>query len=215
MEYKNPETIGERIREARLSLKLDQKEFGALLGVTNSTISGWEQNTTILKDIKKIEKIAKLTNRSIYYFLEGLEIETLHEPITPYTAYVLIPFYNAELDSSESNKGSNYPIPFKFRVDWLKNFGDVKKLKLWLMRDNEMRPLIYCGDVCLVNAAETEIIDGEVYLFSDGYRKQVRRLQYKGTDILVTSPNKVFEPYPVKCENIKILGRIRWIGHSI
>ncbi len=216
MNYKKNKSIGERIREARESLNLKQNEFGKLLGVKVATVSSWENDYCTLKDIKKIEKIAKLTNRSISYFLEGLAIENVNEPISPYTSYIFIPFFEQNnREDVQYPKNEDDFIPFKFRVDWLKNFGKIKDLRLWLMRDNEMRPLIYRYDICLLNIAEIEIIEGENYLFFDGYRKQVRRLQYKEADILITSPNDIFEPYSIPKEKITVLGRIRWIGHSI
>lgn len=55
-------TLGERIRKARTTLKMDQDEFARVFGVTNKAVSQWETGTTVprraLEFAHKVEALA-------------------------------------------------------------------------------------------------------------------------------------------------------------
>lgn len=63
--------FGERIKELRLSLGLNQVEFGKSLNVTKQSVSNWE-NENIQPSIDMLTKIAKLYSVSADYLL-GLQ----------------------------------------------------------------------------------------------------------------------------------------------
>ena len=60
--------FGERIKELRLSLGLNQVEFGKSLNVTKQSVSNWE-NENIQPSIDMLTKIAKLYSVSADYLL--------------------------------------------------------------------------------------------------------------------------------------------------
>ena len=60
--------FGERIRTLRLSLGLNQVEFGKSLNVTKQSVSNWE-NENILPSIDMLTKIATLYSVSTDYLL--------------------------------------------------------------------------------------------------------------------------------------------------
>ena len=63
--------FGERIKALRLSLGLNQVEFGKSLNVTKQSVSNWE-NENIQPSIDMLTKIAKLYSVSADYLL-GLQ----------------------------------------------------------------------------------------------------------------------------------------------
>lgn len=63
--------FGERIKALRLSLGLNQVEFGKSLNVTKQSVSNWE-NENILPSIDMLTKIATLYSVSADYLL-GLQ----------------------------------------------------------------------------------------------------------------------------------------------
>lgn len=57
-----------RLKELREAYKLNQTELGEILGVTNQTVSNWE-NGNIAPSIEMVEKIANYFKVSIDYLL--------------------------------------------------------------------------------------------------------------------------------------------------
>ncbi len=55
---KDPQTLGNHIRNRRLELKLTQKQVGETIGVHHSTILGWEADHKVpyAKQLSKIEQ---------------------------------------------------------------------------------------------------------------------------------------------------------------
>lgn len=57
-----------RLKELREAYKLNQTELGEILGVTNQTVSNWE-NGNIAPSIEMVEKIANYFKVSVGYLL--------------------------------------------------------------------------------------------------------------------------------------------------
>jgi DNA-binding XRE family transcriptional regulator len=62
----------DKIKEVRLELGLNKKDFAIKLGVTKSSITFWE-NGSYTPTIENIKKIAKLCNKEIVYFTENIK----------------------------------------------------------------------------------------------------------------------------------------------
>ncbi|MBR4021955.1 MAG: helix-turn-helix transcriptional regulator [Ruminococcus sp.] len=69
--------FGERIKELRLNLGLNQVEFSKLLNVTKQSVSNWENNN-ILPSIDMLINISKKFSVSADYLLGLSEIPTLN-----------------------------------------------------------------------------------------------------------------------------------------
>ncbi len=69
--------FGERIKELRLNLGLNQVEFSKLLNVTKQSVSNWENNN-ILPSIDMLINISKKFSVSADYLLGLSEIRTLN-----------------------------------------------------------------------------------------------------------------------------------------
>lgn len=67
---KNKEKIGQRIKAIRLSLGMTTKDFGALLGATDSNVSSWEKGRTS-PNPERLRNIAKLGNMTVDEILYG------------------------------------------------------------------------------------------------------------------------------------------------
>lgn len=65
------ETPGDRIRAARLQLKLKQRELAGRIGVQPLQISRWERNDVKEPRSAAFSKFAALSGKSVEYFLTG------------------------------------------------------------------------------------------------------------------------------------------------
>lgn len=61
--------LAKRIRSARVEARLSQNALGKLLGVSDKSISAYEQGRS-MPPFEKIKKIAESTNHPISYFTE-------------------------------------------------------------------------------------------------------------------------------------------------
>ena len=101
-DFYTDEEIGTKIKEARISQKLTQSELGAMLGVTESTVTRWENGA--IKNIKRdmLQKIA----------------ETLDIP--PFT---LMGFKDDDIDPDTERKNNQQD---KQRKLWADAYADVE-----------------------------------------------------------------------------------------
>lgn len=61
--------IAVRIKKARESVHISQKELGVSIGVSDKSISSYEQGRSV-PPINKLRKIAKKTKKPLYYFTD-------------------------------------------------------------------------------------------------------------------------------------------------
>ena len=63
------EELGSKIKEARLSAKLTQKQLADALGVSAQSVSNWESSRN-KPDFKVIQRIADTTNKKLNWFIQ-------------------------------------------------------------------------------------------------------------------------------------------------
>jgi len=102
--------LGEKIRNARLSLYLSQKEFGKLINVSERTVNRYEHE--IINPLHRIDNIAKVLQKDINYFLEYLyPLPTLQTTKNSYRNIPLIKSLNGGISKALFKSKSTYPCP--------------------------------------------------------------------------------------------------------
>src|ERR1700694_3453455 len=66
---KELEALAKRIRSARKEARLSQKSLATVIGVSDKSVSAYEQGRSI-PPFEKLKKIASCTNRPLTYFTE-------------------------------------------------------------------------------------------------------------------------------------------------
>ena len=61
-------TVGERIREARKNIPMNQEDLGKLLGIGKSSVSEWESNKRPVP-MDTLEEIAKILHVTVPYLM--------------------------------------------------------------------------------------------------------------------------------------------------
>lgn len=67
-------TLADRIRQARDSAHISQKQLGDSIGVSDKSISSYEKARST-PPIEKLKKIAKITNKPLLFFTEEKTIK--------------------------------------------------------------------------------------------------------------------------------------------
>lgn len=130
--------LGQRIKDIRAGLKMNQKSFSKKIGATVSALSNWENGRNKPNDIM-LREIANLGNVSVNYLLNGEEntttinlikqieslkvsIENKNKKITNYEK--TIDGIVAKLD--ESSISQTTQISYKSELDYLKKNKEVQ-----------------------------------------------------------------------------------------
>ena len=79
----NLKEIGERVRQIRKSINLNQEAFGVLIGVKSSTVSKYENGESDAGALT-FNEIAKLGDKSLDWLITGKEPESSNYPVSSF-----------------------------------------------------------------------------------------------------------------------------------
>ncbi|MBK5962159.1 hypothetical protein CCR97_28795 [Rhodoplanes elegans] len=94
----------------------------------------------------------------------------------------------------------------------------AENARFMIAEGDSMRPTIEDGDPLVVDIADTDIIDGRIYVFSIGDQALVKRLRRRGSKLYMRSDNRELFPDEEEVptvEPVRIIGRVRWVGRSL
>lgn len=94
----------------------------------------------------------------------------------------------------------------------------AKNARLLNASGDSMRPTIENGEPLLVDIADTEVVDGRIYVFTIGDQVLVKRLRRLGSRLLMRADNRDLYPDEEEVpmiEPVRIIGRVRWVGRSL
>lgn len=221
-------TIGDRIRQKRLELKLTQQDICNLFdpALKRSSVSKWEGGLAT-PDIGRLEVIARKLKTSVNYLVTGATPKENRSSI----ADPLVVDKNNEndfvwIDVVEANFscGLGESIEFHFdtvtdKMPFSRDFFNRKNvsprnMKIIKAMGDSMGDLIQDGDCVGIDISQTHIIDGgiyAVYFMGEGMIKQIFKeedgslvlhsINPKYKDRIVTEKNGI---------NFKVMGRQFW-----
>lgn len=218
-----------RLRRILKHEKIDQKEFSERLGISagyaSELLSGKKGkiSDTLAKLIShefKVNYDWLLTGEGEMYVNEFLK--AIAYPWFQPEEYTYVPKYDLNIvtDAEGCVVSEGFKHPYAFRTEWLKRICPADQRGLFSLRGNSMLPSIGDGDLVLVDMSKKElrdIIDGQIYVFSEGDLLKVKRLVRKGSGLLAISDNKAEIPNPleVDMEQFRLIGNVVWIGHMV
>jgi phage repressor protein C with HTH and peptisase S24 domain len=101
--------------------------------------------------------------------------------------------------------------PLFFRKEWFDRRGYVpESLVAVRVSGSSMEPGLWDGDTIVVNRADTQLVDGEVYAVSYEGELVIKRLRRDSGEWFLTSDNTDKRRYGDKrcTENVLVLGRV-------
>lgn len=219
-------TLAQRLKLARTQAGLSQTKLGEKIGVSQNTIQKIESGG----ETKYINQLAKALNVNSDWLQFGVgekenkqtdDVEMIESDKDYSDTHISIDLYDIKLSA-----GNGKPViewtprksdePLLFREAWFR----AKRLspqncKAMYVRGHSMTPVLENWDTVIVDIADTEIVDGEIYALiynNNFYIKQVVRTG-KGIDLLSYNPE--YPPITVSTEDLsdlQIIGRKVWRG---
>ncbi len=201
--------IGEKLVKLRKKHKLNQSEFAVKIGVTQKTVSFWEQNKNI-PDENNIVTICNIFNLPNTYFnTEVINITNKSEETIAVDYYpdVLASCGNGAYELSQNC--IKYDVP----ATLFPPSQNVKGYSMCHAKGNSMYPRIWDGDfVICEHKDDMKIENGEMYIFCFDDQIYLKRLTKNINQIVVESENPDFPTQYIEKEQ---MNDVHLIGHVI
>ncbi len=152
--------------------------------------------------------------------------QQLNAPSSPSEEYLEILALPQSVGLTDGAEAEEYAQAnsMKFRKSLLRRRGLLTRpLAVFYARDRSMEPVISDGDSILLDASDTDAVDGDIYLvrWPEGENQAygVRRAMTLEGEVFFTSDNRHADSHWLKPRRmlsegkaITVLGRVHWIG---
>lgn len=134
------ESLGEKIKDIRLSNNLKQSELANILHISEKTISSWENNRTT-PDLNMIYKISNYFKKSFYYLISDDYVDLNNNEIE----------IKLKVDRNEYERILNLlknTAKYKNTVKQIDTYFSLKDKNSWLRTRNENGKCIFNLKLC-------------------------------------------------------------------
>ncbi|MBP9714651.1 MAG: LexA family transcriptional regulator [Sterolibacterium sp.] len=205
-----------RIKELRHLKKLSQQQVADYVGISRVAVAKWESGDTTNLKPPNLFKLAQLFSVAAEEIVFGGNHVATH-PGEPYPAEPgadFVPVVRVQLRLEAGASGyhiqqieGNGP-PIFFRRDFLQGKGwRADRLFALKITGDSMEPALYANDLVVVNTAEAEPVDGEVFAINYEGQAVIKRLRRDAGVWWIDSDNPRHKP-KVCDEHAILIGRI-------
>lgn len=170
--------------------------------------------------IENLKKLAEVLGLVFYFgppeaFIEPYMGRDVEQDFVPVSRYDVALSAGAGAAAEAVDQGG----PVAFRARWLMDRGlRADRCCVVSIRGDSMTPALHDGDIVLIDTRATDIRDSQVYAFVDTSGDlRVKRLQ-RGDGMLILRSDNTAHPAeirtPADTAQMKILGAVRWSGHT-
>lgn len=213
------ETIGERVKAARKERGMTQGELGRALGVVQSVVSEIE-NGKLKSWPTHRNAIRRALNKPLSYFEpEEADLPPESDVRADLPGVVMIPEYDVRLSAGDGfyvdaeTTRRTWPYPRFLIVDTL----GVQPTNATVQEviGDSMEPTLSSGDYVVIDRNDARIGLPGIFAVWDGDALVCKRVErIPGSDprkVMLRSDNPLHGAYEVAEEDVRIIGRVRWI----
>lgn len=202
--------IAERLKEVRLSLKMNQTEFSELAGVAQNTQVNYEKGTRV-PDAQYLNNIAK-AGCDVQYIITGIKSNTVDTTIydnagnlVDLDEFCFVPRYDvcASAGNGSAIDSESYVFSMAYRKYWVDKYLQVnpKNLIAITARGESMIGLIEDRDVMLVDT-ENKLYGEGIYVIRMNGDLIVKSVQKLPNHIIeISSTNPLYKPFQIDMKN--------------
>lgn len=219
-------TLAERLKLARNQANLTQAALGKKIGVSQNTIQKVEKGG----ETKYINQLAKALDVNAEWLQFGTgemsarhvdDVEMIEDGKDYSDTHVEIDLYDIKFSA-----GNGKPViewvhrkseePLLFRDAWFRMKRlSPKNCKAMYVRGHSMSPVLDDWDTVIVDIADTEIVDGEIYALIYNRNFYIKQIVRTGKGVQLISFNTDYDPIDVDEDDfqyLQIIGRKVWRG---
>lgn len=219
--------FGKMVDYFRRENNLTMEELGVKLGKTKSTISRWISGERSPK-MEEVEQLAELFNTDIETLIFGtnstnVTIDKIYKKLEPYRKEKVYTFAEEQLHEQETVNNKVIPLVGKSAANpAVLEYGDtdIEQQSFAHVPDNadcaiyiqgdSMEPLIKNGSIVFYKK-QCDVENGEIAIVEiDGDGVTCKKLikDYENERIILRSINKKYDDRVLKCEEIRIIGKV-------
>lgn len=103
-----------------------------------------------------------------------------------------------------------------FRKEWIARKGSAKDMVLIKVSGDSMEPTLLNGDLVLVDRGRNYLEpQGGVYAIALDDVIMIKRVQPTGDRVRIISDNKMYEPFEVAADQVKVNGKVIWFAREL
>lgn len=136
--------------------------------------------------------------------------------------FALVDGYHVQVGAGVGQMTGDEPVRRRlaFRRKWLRYRKlDPDRLALVFARGDSMEPTIHSNDTILVDMAQTQIVDGSIFVIRLGdelYAKRLQKLPDGGIHIISDNDGYTMLRVPAaEMPTLQVIGKVVWIGHDL
>ncbi len=201
------------------SLKNDA-ELARFFHVKPNTLSNWRSRNTLPHDL--IFDICEHERWSLDYVLTGKEVMKpgkvghILEKKTD-ADFTYVPQVNGKISAGEGVVPDNIiEMRVAFRKEWIARKGNAKDMVLIKVSGDSMDPTLLNGDLVLIDRGRKYFEpQGGIYAIALDDTIMIKRVQLVGDRVKIISDNKMYEPFEVAADQVKINGKVIWFAREL
>lgn len=162
---------------------------------------------------KALVSLARAANVSLQWLATG---EGSMTPTAGMGTLTRVPLYNAAAASGDAFavQDDKQLRPLAFCRKWLGLHGlEARQLVALQVRGNSMEPTIRHGDAVLIDLAQKDLVDGDIYLIRDADAALIRRIQRQlAGKLRVIADNAAYPVIESPEKAVRVVGKVVWRG---
>jgi len=207
--------LSDRLKLARESLGMNQKEISKAIGVAYTSWLGYEDGANVPGG-KVLESLARHGIDLNWLLLGEGSMKRGDVQESPPEGYVSVPRYEIQASAGAGTMVHSEQIVdvMSFKSDWLKvSLGLTPSCAAVIsVYGDSMEPYLTDGDLILIDTGVNRVSNNAVYVIQYGDSLLVKRIQLKGDDtVIVKSDNPHYEPETFRgeaAERLRVVGRM-------
>ncbi|MHB8110900.1 MAG: XRE family transcriptional regulator [Syntrophorhabdaceae bacterium] len=153
-------------------------------------------------------------------YTEGAELHIDEHPdleANIETDFTYVPQVNGKISAGKGSLPDNViEMKVAFRKEWIARKGNAKDMVLIKVSGDSMAPTLLSGDLVLIDRGRKYFEpQGGIYAIALEDAIMIKRVQLVGDRVKIISDNKMYEPFEVMTDQVKINGKVIWFAREL
>lgn len=212
--------LATRIESIANSIDGGKRELANLSGVEEGQLYRYLRGENV-PSIYAIVRIADAVGVSVEWLATGRgNSKPIEDQDATFEAeFARVPIYNVSISAGHGAFPAHEQAigHLAFTRHWLRKAGvQAEHLVATNAAGDSMEPTIHDGDMLLIDTHQRQLTRDDIYAIRRDDVVLVKRLQQEfNNTVRVISDNQRYPPMSVSADNLHIIGRVIWLGHTL
>lgn len=219
-------SLAERLRARIRQLGLHAGQVAELAGINRSFLYDILRGRSENPNLERLDLVARVLKVERNWLLHGMgdvegEAPILDNPDDAFVAIASVTVRPAMGGGAVVEDLVPQGRPYHFQKAWIKQSlrADPANLRIMHVEGDSMIPTLRSGDIVLVDLGRRSPTPPGIFVLYDGMGLVAKRLEHIANSepprVRIISDNSFYSPYECTCDEINIVGRIRWFAREV